>query len=309
MAHPPNIVAAFLHPLPGLARATPLGVLRTVQASPATEKIKPPFAWVPHALDYFVEGNRWLNRLQYLQAQQSQRANRWLKQGKHPPLEQTRLLQELATDSEPSRLYTEGDVNLASNTHLLNPVSVAMKGLYGSMKFQYRSEKTHGDTRSDIVWEFLWPGADPNDPSKWIEFAILEFKNTNVIHEEHFNKGKVEIAQRLVKASSVLDLLQGSRNRPQKTFLTANAIPLTKQAKKYSVRAKHVVLFDWDMMVLFDFREEDETQPTSRFLKLTLFRETEAEAARGGTYRKLLLAYLVDGLRYTASARGLDPDS
>ncbi len=277
----------------------------------STAQIEPPLAWEPPSTDFFAVGQSLLQRIQSMRDQQELLRDQWLKAGKIPPDESIRLLDGLpGSVLEETALYSEGEVAYLSQTYLIRPVTTVVRHLFPGLQFQCRIEKTHEGSRTDLAWEFLRPGASGTDPRNWVAFAILEFKNTNVIQEEQFGGRLGSFRNKKNKVASRMELQQEAMATNKETLFTGNAFWLAKQAKKYSFRSPYVAVFDWDTMALFNFARMKENHPTDpRFVELCLFSETGSQNVGGRTFRILLLGFMCTALRNTLLLQRLDPDA
>ncbi len=111
------------------------------------------------------DGQSLLQRIQSMRDQQELLRDQWLKAGKIPPDESIRLLDGLpGSVLEETALYSEGEVAYLSQTYLIRPVTTVVRHLFPGLQLQCRIEKTHEGSRTDLVWEFLRPGASGTDP-------------------------------------------------------------------------------------------------------------------------------------------------
>ncbi|KAK9235324.1 hypothetical protein V1525DRAFT_390548, partial [Lipomyces kononenkoae] len=115
--------------------------------------------------------------------------------------------------------------------------------------------------RTDVIWEY-------QDSRQSIKVAVLEFKNTAVLHHSEFLKA-------MTSESSAKAKRDQAYGKPNLSFLEGNAYWVSKQAKKYSRNANipDVAVFDWNAMVIFDFSglREDALNPV--LARCTFFKE------------------------------------
>lgn len=179
-------------------------------------------------------------------------------------------------------LQTESDVLRASSLYLFHPVNVAAtsllkaKGIQGG-KLECGSERTTTQrNRTDIKWVFK------ADSGKQVTIAVLELKNTKIIHQKDFAPALI------AEATSVED-------SGEETCLEDNAVWLAKQSKKYSdnLETPDVAVFDWDAMFVFDFNG-----PEKRIAYGTWFSESDQKGHPDPnfTFRSVLLGFLVQAM-------------
>ncbi|ERF71819.1 hypothetical protein EPUS_01734 [Endocarpon pusillum Z07020] len=146
-------------------------------------------------------------------------------------------------------LSTEGDVLRASNLYLLHPVNVAVKSLITNGDLYCTSEQSsRGGCRTDIRWVYR-----SSQSGQTTNIAVLEFKNTQVLHWADFLPASTDQQHAQAK-------LDDAQEKPKYTHLINNAHLLSKQAKKYCLKlsAPDVAIFDWHAMFVFDFTGMDE---------------------------------------------------
>ncbi|KAJ5713049.1 uncharacterized protein N7483_010230 [Penicillium malachiteum] len=110
------------------------------------------------------------------------------------------------------------------------------------------SERVDARTsRFDILWTLCDEhGAEEN-------IAVLEMKSTHVIHEKDFLPAEATTQAEFNSKVAHAYTIERGDNEPS-TCLEENATKLARQADKYAARCRHVVLFDWTAMFLFEFR-------------------------------------------------------
>ena len=116
-----------------------------------------------------------------------------------------------------------------------------------------------------------------------VTVAILEYKNTRVLHRWEFEPGmfQPELAGEGMKVA--WDHANG-------TFFQGNAVPVSLQASKYSRVCKDIALFDWSAMMIFDLNTWD---PDEDIAPRGAFYEESKET---GNFRKVLLGFLLRAL-------------
>ena len=106
-------------------------------------------------------------------------------------------------------------------------------------------------------------------------FAILQSKNTNVLHWKDFEPAC------FTDASSIRKSVRGP------TLLKSNAEVVSKQAAKYSDACIDIALFDWSTMFIYGFNQAK----TRREIPKDIF---SMEGEKGGnTFREMLLGFLI----------------
>jgi hypothetical protein len=106
-------------------------------------------------------------------------------------------------------LRTEADVLDASRLYLLHPVNVAVKELLKDGQLECRREHTASRTsRTDLLWMHI-------DGNQTTNVAVLEFKNTHVLHEEDFRLAMVNANE---AEQALLDVADANTT----TLLTGN---------------------------------------------------------------------------------------
>ncbi|KAJ5732703.1 hypothetical protein N7493_004184 [Penicillium malachiteum] len=145
------------------------------------------------------------------------------------------------------------------------------------------SEKIDGvQSRHDIAWSLQRNEPDNRKREKLI--AVLEMKSTRSLAEEDFRRATA-------RTDAELKAMVGNSARfknDETTWLQNNAVVLSKQAAKYGRACKHVAMFDWSAMFIFDFSYgRDRT-------KGVFFRESAT--SNGMNFRRLLLAFMLRAL-------------
>lgn len=191
-----------------------------------------------------------------------------------PQLERTHLL------------YTEADVLRASSLYLFHPVHVAISQLLNTGTLDCRGElSATGGCRTDIRWVY-------RNGNQMINIAILEVKNTKVIHWDDFASAMANHNSAKMKR----DLAYSRKNN---THFRQNAYWLSKQARKYSenVKVPDVAIFDWNAMFIFDFNGMNENAQNPVLASGIWFTESNSSAGQGETFRTILLGFLIRTLR------------
>jgi hypothetical protein len=97
-----------------------------------------------------------------------------------------------------------------SRLYLLHPVNVAVNELLNHGQLECRREHTASSTsRTDMLWVHIHGNQITN-------IAVLEFKNTFVLHEADFRPA-------MVNASSAQEMLDDTFTTDTETLLMANA--------------------------------------------------------------------------------------
>ncbi len=195
------------------------------------------------------------------------------------------LLERMPQFERTHFLQTESDVLRASFMYLLHPVNVAASQLVnGPHRLQCVGEVSERGIRTDIKWI-----ARSNTGT--ITIAVLEFKNTRILHWEDFQPAMANWQNAAFKIGEAQSL-------PHRTTFRKYAIALSKQAKKYSrkLHVSDVALFDWNSMFIFDFSGRNENSATPRLARGIWFQEENQNHNVGETFRSVLLGFLIRAL-------------
>ncbi|PGH12372.1 hypothetical protein AJ79_04320 [Helicocarpus griseus UAMH5409] len=195
-------------------------------------------------------------------------------------------------------LETEADVLDASRLYLLHPVNIAIGQLLrGGIKLVCKREHTASNTaRTDILWVHQH-GEDTTD------VAVLEFKNTYILHENEFRAAMGSDDQ----AEGMVYKAMGTGS--EKTLLNGNAIVVSKQARKYhqALGVADVALFDWNNMFVFDFSGMSETVAHPKLARGIWFSEAGQNHRNHETFRAFLLGFLIRALHRLRLTPGVKP--
>lgn len=189
-------------------------------------------------------------------------------------------------------------------SYIVKPVLALMRTLFStSIRIRRKQEHTSGATRVDLVCEFMFPNAPhiPQTYFPWIEFCVIEFKNTNIINPRNFERPHYGHARAGGQVESRESLAAFHRQRPN---FEINALRLMQQAKKYAEvpsRPNDIVIFDWDVMATIDFDFVNFSIPDywHRFPQMLSFEESRHNTSNNRTFRSLLLGFLIHSLRET----------
>ena len=296
-----NIVDALRARLPQLPRYVPRGVVVDVRGNTSTLDYEPIKVWRDSSVDYFLCAEKTIGQLESVKSFQSQRQKEAA--GLQVDLEASdpTLLDNWSPASTTAYLHNESDVSHASSGALIDLVTLLLQRLVPKLEIRHRYESPANDSRRDLLWLYKRPdaldGDEGEEDQKWQEFAILEYKKTNVIHQQHFARGHLGVVENPRKPGVLLSLeqlLSQATKQEFGTLLTGNAVILTQQAVKYSDRAKYIILFDWDTMAVFGFTEE-----SPEIAEIFFFQEDEVPESSGKTFRTLLLGFLQHSLEDT----------
>ncbi|OXV06471.1 hypothetical protein Egran_05757 [Elaphomyces granulatus] len=164
------------------------------------------------------------------------------------------------------RLKSEADVIRISILQLLHPVNVALSALLPPGVTVYCERRRRKK-----------------------KLAVVEFKNTKIIHWEDFEPAEVSQANAAEKMGEAMGNIDG-------TLLAGNAVSLSKQARKYSGSCKDIAVFDWNAMFIFDFYGIREDHLVPKPVKGIYFDESDA-VSEGATFRLILFGFLVRALQ------------
>ena len=302
-----NVVEALRARMPQLSRKVPRGFVVDVHGNTSTLHYDPIKVWKDSSIDYFSCAEKSIGQLQSVKIFQSQRLMKTT--SSQLPLEPSDMILLLKWSPAPTTatLQNEADVSHASSGVLVDLVTLLLQELVPKLKIRHRYESQVNDSKTDLLWQYKRPDAADvdkgDDDGYWEEFAILEYKKTNVIHKQQFARGHVGIVENRTKPGVLLSLeqlLSLAAKQESGTLLSDNAIILTQQAVKYSDRAKYIMLFDWDTMAAFDFSEEN-----PEMAEIFFFQEDEVPESSGKTFRTLLLGFLRHSLEDTLEENNL----
>lgn len=185
------------------------------------------------------------------------------------------------------KLSTEADVLRLSTMQLIHPVNMALEEITPPGTTIVCGTETHGGpgSRFDMQWSLY------SDGGKLLKLlAVLEFKNTHVIHWRDFAPAVVTEDNHDVK------LAKAFGQNEEHTLLQDNASWLSKQAGKYSKFCDDVAVFDWNAMFIFNYVFHRARGGPIRGTYFDEFGHT-----KGMTFRRLLFAFLARTLkRYEA---------
>ena len=303
MAVQPNILAAVRRALPSVPREIDFGIIDVIKMGSDTAAFKPLKIWEDARIDYWRWADAGLVELMRRKDMQAQRMLEVVSSGHEPDSNETSLLQKWPPAPTTSTLHNEADVSHVSTSVLTDQISMLLKVLVPDLQIRHRFEKQVGSSKRDLLWEYRIPGKAGDGDNSFQEFAILEYKKTNVIHPEQFEKGHIGLVMSSEKNNTIAtkeELLSDALKDPEFTLLVDNARALTQQALKYSERAQHILCFDWDTMAVFDFTERDPNTAGIFF-----HREDQQSVAQGRTFRYLLLGFLLNALYHTTALNGI----
>ncbi|KAJ5730024.1 uncharacterized protein N7483_004532 [Penicillium malachiteum] len=160
--------------------------------------------------------------------------------------------------------------------------------------------------RLSILQHFTWSilpcnhwfhRATKSWPEKLEHLAVLEMQATHVIHEKDFMQAAADTPAEYKKKVD-----NGARfEKTGATWLSNNALWLSKQAAKYGEGCRHVAIFDWMAMFIFDF-----TRKIHNAYGL-FFRKSKSVAPDRMNYCRLLLAFVVRALNEWCEENGVQP--
>lgn len=305
---PTKIIDSFCQCLPHIDSAHQ-GYRSIAYSSKSTiEKLPPPIFLNEHA-DKLATTAR-----EYLQARQND-----------PDYLSTAKAEYLAPKENGQVLLNEADVARASGQQLINPVNIVLQDIHRSgIQVLCNSEvvgisdsaiprsgnskgktppRASPDCRFDIRWAFTTSdttnkgkktskkgdGKSSKNDARGPTFAILEFKNTDVLFWGDFEPASCT-AETMNEKLAELAEVEDEEDEPNRTFLLQNAEVVSRQAVKYSSLCPDIALFDWNSMFIYDFSGEKKSLeiPMGTFFK---------EQQDGGiTFREMLLGFLLRAL-------------
>ncbi|CAN6666826.1 hypothetical protein TRVA0_038S01046 [Trichomonascus vanleenenianus] len=184
-------------------------------------------------------------------------------------------------------MQREADVTKVVYKLLLHPVDIALQDVVTQLG---SNDKIYGipqyQTKTEPICRFDYAWVLHSGNSERI-VAVLELKNTRVLHEQDFAPGQCPTQPDFGrKMEEAMGTLHG-------TLLKDNAYALSLQVSKYSEYCKSIALFDWNAMVLFNFNREKEDM--EGIVRGTFFRENKRDK-KVMTFRGLLFTFVAQSL-------------
>ena len=287
----PNHLSVLRLPLPALKRDKPLGFKRQIKASTKTREVAPLAAWQSPSVDYIkLAQERYFPTLVELSAKAID------------------LQEPVGSLNKNNHLETESEVLNGCHGILVQPVLLCVQHLFSggppSAGLTIRhSRESHGkqDGRIDLVWEYI----HSSNLNKLVPFAVLEFKNTCVIHPEEFAPRFCGPNGTATGSAKSKEWFQQTTENDKDNPLQKSGNPafLAKQATQYAYRTPFISMFDWDTMLTMDFRPLKISKGQD-FVQMRFLREFETGGKDGQTFGMLLLGYVVHALQETLKANG-----
>jgi hypothetical protein len=131
--------------------------------------------------------------------------------------------------------------------YFTHPVNVAASLLMPpGGRLECRIEMSDPRIRTDVRWVY-------RHGNKTINVAVLEFKNTKVIHRKYFENA-------MTSSRGAAKKVRDAQELQPATYFEGNALWLSKQAIKYywPTECPDIAIFDWDVMFIFNFHEMNE---------------------------------------------------
>ena len=305
----PVIATSLLSRLPQAARDLPREATAAASLSSSIVNIVVPSCWHNEEGKYQEIGRKYWKRLSEIDKQQSKYLQK-CEESKKEPSGDIGLLEPVGSLPGNTTLFGEQDVIKAAYKVLVSPIEVAVQYTFNNLVIRTRTEKSEDGSRIDMVWEFHHPGTDERKAANWTECAILEFKKPNVIKFEHFRDGEIGKRNKNGKPSTLEEVKSLLKEKKVDTLLNRNAIPLSKQARKYARRTPFVAMFDWDTMAIFDFTgtkvmSNEPVTPRLSFLSEHEVTDVEEREKNGRTYRMYLYGFVANAVEKRAIAAGL----
>ena len=304
--------------MPQVSRKVARGMVVDIRGKTSTLDYDPIKVWKDSSVDYFFCAEWSIRQLQSVRNLQSQRQRGVASLQVGVESSDTVLLNVWSPAPRTATLQNEADVSHASSGVLVDLVSLLLQTLVPKLEIRHRYESQVNDSKTDLLWMYKRPdaadgddgeadgddgeddGDDGEDDQCWEEFAILEYKKTNVIHRQQFARGRLGAVKNKGVPLSQEQLLSVAAKQELGTLLTDNAVTLTQQVVKYSDRAKHIMLFDWDTMAVFEF-----TEANPEMAEIFFFQEDEVPESSGKTFKTLLLGFLQHSLEDKLKDNGL----
>lgn len=209
----------------------------------------------------------------------------------------------LSDRDETIRHISEADVARSSALYLIDPVNKAFAAVSEfAHKIQCMSE--YG-IQTAVRGDLVYCKTTPSHPKKGRPFAVIEYKKRGAIDPSQFDHARkivddTHTQQHWVERAAVSD--------PEDlTFFTGNAKTMMKQAVSYATKlgTQHVVLFDWNYMVLVRFTELKLDLPKKELVKQGAGVKCEMSrigcSQKSEVARSALLGFLMEAYRQTPS--------
>ena len=277
-----KLAAAIRRRLPSVARELAVDQVRQASLATSTKTVASPSIWQDDKTRFLAEGQRYWAYLAEIDKWQGRLKNNARNHQKAVLDEEEDLMVSIRKPDKDAKIYTEGDVIDIAQDVLINPVMICVKSLFRDLTIRKRREKNSKHGRTDIVWEVHQEGTDANDAENWIECAIFEFKNTNIIKPEHFAEARLGRRDKVGATLTREEMEYQAKKSPNRTLMKYNAVILSKQARKYAARTPYVALFDWDTMALFDFSDTNHQSEEPICPRLSLFSERDVDDNKAG---------------------------
>lgn len=173
------------------------------------------------------------------------------------------------------------------------------------LRIKVRAELVKGaDTRSDVVWFLILPNKSKDDEKNWINFAVLEYKNTRMINVPAFQQATF----RGLPGEEMRDFEIRARKLTSKSLLKTNGpMWLTQQLMKYAKdqQTPHQIAFDYNTMLVMEFGNDLYKGPgvAPKGVKIALMTQEEEQDGTGKTIRGFFLGALMRAARETIAKR------
>ena len=208
-------------------------------------------------------------------------------------------------DDEPL-IKTEADVIGVTRQSFVDWAVLVVSAMTG-LRIKVRAELVKGaDTRSDVVWFLILPNKSKDDEKSWINFAVLEYKNTRMINVPAFQKATF----RGLPGENMREMENQARMEPSKSLLKTNGpMWLTQQLMKYAKdqQTPYQIAFDYNTMLVMEFGNDLYKGPgvAPKGVKLALMTQEEEQDGTGNTIRAFFLGALMRAARETIAKHNI----
>ncbi|KAJ6479885.1 hypothetical protein C8R47DRAFT_1285108 [Mycena vitilis] len=200
-------------------------------------------------------------------------------------------------------LDTEGDVERVTHLYLLHETNQMMEAYVATAlpghRLLCRSQVTQDRARTDIVWTARHISNEEDE----ITIFVLELKRCNVIKRKEWSAQVIKLPQDSTREERRDAISKEGQSKIEKAFdqgstkaAQPNRIPLSHQAVKYVIShgAPVVLLFDWESMILLNFKPNGETFDDDSNPAGFFFAKDEKGTCH---FRTLLIAAFLMGLK------------
>lgn len=193
----------------------------------------------------------------------------------------------------PLQLQLQSDVPRCAAANLIYPVHLAICELLPEgVEINCKSKTWMGEAHLQFRWTLAYP-------TYKVPLAIIDILNKGVICWEDFKMARCKSPEHAEETADYMD------NEDLDTMFRGNGREISKAAKRNSTTFDHIVFFDWDSMLAFDFSDHN-PESTPEIVKMAHFSVVDPyiPVERDLNFRLLLLGVLIRALeRHTEIER------